>query len=345
MKSPLISIIVPVYNVNLYLNRCVESILNQSFENYEICLIDDGSTDGSELQCDLYATKYEDKVRVVHQKNQGLGGARNTGIRLARGDYLFFVDSDDYISESCLQLLADEINRRKPDLLIFNFEKVDESGRVKEISSDRFAKYEPGMYSSRVENKKELLLSFPSACNKIFKRSLFINYNIWFPSKVWYEDIRTVLKVYQVADRIFYLNQTIYYYVERTGSITNNLNVEKNKEIIEAFYDIIEYYQSHGIYKQYYSELEYIAIRHLYIAASLRVLNITIDNEIIDCFKYFMKENFPLYKKNRYLKSSESKVQYLFYCLEEGHYKWLRVILKLNRYIKNNWCRPKGLQE
>lgn len=334
MKSPLISVIVPVYNVNQYLKRCVDSIIKQSFEDYEVCLIDDGSTDGSELQCDLYATKYKERVRVFHQKNQGLGGARNTGIKAARGDYLFFVDSDDYISDDCLSLLVNEIIQRRPDLLIFNFKKIDETGRSKGVYSDKFIEYKPGMLSCQIKNIQELLLSFPSAWNKVFKRSLFTNYNICFPSKVWYEDIRTVLKVYQVAKRIFYLNQTLYYYVERKGSITNNLNAEKNKEIIDALVDIVDYYQNQGFYDQYYSELEYLAIRHLYISASLRVLDIVIDNEIINCFRNYLKENFPLYKNNKYLKTSALKIRYLFLCLEKGRYKWIRMIQRINRLVK-----------
>ena len=122
-----ISVIIPVYNVEKYLSKCIESVLEQDFSDYEIILIDDGSTDTSGKLCDEYAENYS-AIKVIHQQNKGLGGARNTGIEAAEGQYLLFVDSDDYIRDNIMTFLYDTAVCNDSDIVAFGMDYVYESG-------------------------------------------------------------------------------------------------------------------------------------------------------------------------------------------------------------------------
>ena len=118
-----ISVIVPVYNVKSYLSACLDSILNQDFDSYEIVVVDDGSTDGSGELAEQYASRHTDKIRVLHQENQGLGGARNTGIKDAKGEYVAFIDSDDWIKPNMLSTLWKEIQQTGADIAVRSEER------------------------------------------------------------------------------------------------------------------------------------------------------------------------------------------------------------------------------
>lgn len=121
-----ISIIVPVYNVEKYLNRCLDSILNQTFTDFELILVDDGSTDNSGIICDEYKTK-DNRIKVIHKENGGLSSARNAGLDIARGRYIGFVDSDDFISKDMYQILYNEAEKNKADMIMCEFKKVDKN--------------------------------------------------------------------------------------------------------------------------------------------------------------------------------------------------------------------------
>lgn len=125
-----ISVIVPVYNVKSYLSACLDSILNQDFDSYEIVVVDDGSTDGSGELAEQYASRHTDKIRVLHQENQGLGGARNTGIKDAKGEYVAFIDSDDWIKPNMLSTLWKEIQQTGADIAVCGLLCVAETGAV-----------------------------------------------------------------------------------------------------------------------------------------------------------------------------------------------------------------------
>lgn len=122
------SFIVPIYNVENYLKKCIDSLLAQTYGSFEIILVDDGSTDSSGAIADEYAEKYSEIIQVIHQVNTGQGGARNTGITVASGDYLLMVDSDDYVSENMLEILDGYLEKYNCDILIFNYIEVKKSG-------------------------------------------------------------------------------------------------------------------------------------------------------------------------------------------------------------------------
>ena len=318
------SIIVPVYNVEQYLEKCLDSILKCEGD-YEIICVDDGSTDGSPAICDAYSERYQDRVVSVHQKNKGLGGARNTGIEIARGDYLLFVDSDDFIAEDTIKVLDEALEKHDADIVIFAMQTVDENMNL--IDCCRESLKDGELFSFK--DKKDSLFIMPNACNKLFKTKLFKESNVRFPDRVWYEDIRTVPKLLCFCEKIMYVDKVLYNYLRRSGSITNNVNIKRNEEILWAFDDLKDYFQSKGVLESFHAEFEKLAIDHIFIAASVRVARIDRKNPMLKVFREYMEKNFPDFRKNSYL-SSLPKSKMLAYKLVNGkHFLILDTLFKL----------------
>lgn len=294
----MISVIVPVYNTVQYLRKCVASLLEDAAVQYEILLIDDGSTDqiSGEL-CDVLAAEHPDVIRVIHQKNKGLGGARNTGIQEARGDFLFFVDSDDTVVPGTINKLQG-LTERYPDVDIFSFGFLteDENGIHPYEKERPFTAETPFTLLER----PEYLLLLPSACCRIWRRSLFIENEIWFPERVWYEDIRTVTKLFPLAKEILWIPETLYVYYQRAGSIMNSANLDRNREIIEAFDDLLGWYRDHGLFDVYAKTLERLLVEQLYLAGSVRVLRGDPKHPLLKALAEYTAAQFPHYRKADY---------------------------------------------
>lgn len=224
-----VSVIIPVYNVKNYLNVCVESVVNQNDCNCEIILVDDGSTDGSEIICDRYAEKYEN-VRVIHQKNQGLSAARNAGCKVATKEYLWFVDSDDFILD--LEALAhfDEIARKKPDVIAFNWKKVYDANHLEvtqnELQLDSFENVvlSGQEYLLNMLKKKPLYEWYAWAY--LYRRHYWEKNNFSYPEGKKYEDIPTTYRTLILAEKVCCYSTAVYgYRIGRVGSITTSRKI------------------------------------------------------------------------------------------------------------------------
>lgn len=236
MNNLMISVIVPVYNVEDYLKECIDSILSQEYEETEIILVDDGSQDKSGDICDAYAARY-DNVQVVHQKNAGLAAARNVGIRHAKGDYLLFVDSDDYIAKGALkEIIRESIStERKPDVVFLELKNVFPDG------TEKFGgeKYDKRMINNQPKEKVLRHLSqigkFPgSSCNKMVRRGLITDHSIFFPEGLLAEDIDWILQLLEAAESFSYCDVDYYAYrKKREGSITNTAGIKTVKSLLE----------------------------------------------------------------------------------------------------------------
>lgn len=235
--QPLVSVIVPVYNVEKYLRGCVDSILAQTYDNFEVILVDDGSPDGSGKICDEYVEKY-DRVKVIHKKNGGLSDARNVGIDNASGEYVTFVDSDDMISkdmisELMLPIKADvdvEVaccyfeNFNDGDFVEFN--KIDEDIDCSIIS-----------YSELI--KKNIWVI---SCAKVYKKSLFDS--LKFPVGRLHEDEFTTYKLCYAAKKIAWTDDKFYFYRrQRDGSITNKKTIKNFQDALDAFAERIAFFE------------------------------------------------------------------------------------------------------
>ena len=319
------SIIVPVYNVADFLQGCIDSILANDCSDCELILVDDGSTDGRcPAICDENAARHPELIRVIHQANQGLGGARNTGLEAARGEYVFFVDSDDTIAPESLQVLREAVERTHAEICSFNLRTHDGQGSGETVEISR--QYDTPF---TLAEHPEFLMSLPAAWARIWKRELFLRTGIRYPSRVWYEDIRTSTKLFAVADSIVTLPQTLYFYLARPGSIMRSSNVGRNREILEAFDDVLAWFREHGLFETYRQELCRLAVDHILLAATVRVARMDPHSALLGEFAGYMDANFPDYRRNPYLKQLPRKHKLVLRLVEGKHFSLLRLLFRL----------------
>lgn len=206
--KPQISIIVPVYNVKAFLSECVESLLAQTYRDFEIILVDDGSTDGSEKLVDDFK-RQDDRIHAIHQKNAGLSAARNAGIKKAKGDYLAFVDSDDSVAPTFLEELHNVLQSSHADIAVCGYDS-------KLPQSTTLSGEDAAVQLLTKQENLDIL-----AWNKLYKKSLFLEYGIFFPEGKIHEDNLTTYKLYAVAQKVVFLPKTLYHYRQRSDSITS----------------------------------------------------------------------------------------------------------------------------
>ncbi|MBR5280611.1 MAG: glycosyltransferase family 2 protein [Clostridia bacterium] len=324
----MISVVVPVYNTKQYLRKCVASLLQEVTVPFELLLVDDGSTDGeSGVLCDRLAEEYPTFIRVIHQQNKGLGGARNTGIQEARGDYVFFVDSDDTVVPGALDKLH-QLTIRYPavDIFSFCFLIEDESGIHPYEKEHAFSAETP--FSLR--QRPEYMLLSPSAWCRVWRRSLFTENQIWFPERAWYEDIRTVTKLFPLAKEILWIPDALYVYYQRAGSIMNSANLDRNREIIDAFEDLLGWYRENGLFDVYYKTLERLCVENLYVAASVRVLRGNPKHPLLREFEEYMAAQFPEYRKVDCSDLPKAR-RLVYYLLHLRQYKLIGWLFKLRK--------------
>lgn len=238
----LVSIIVPIYKVEPYLKRCVESLRKQSYENIEIILVDDGSPDGCPVICDEYA-KQDSRIRVIHQENGGLSAARNAGIEAARGEYLSFVDSDDYVAEDFIESLYELLQESGAVIAQCRFAYV----HGEELSSEKnrnWTIYRGESLMEQLYAKEEWATYFVVAWNKLYRREVF--QEIRYPVGRIHEDEATTYQLFHIGKRLAFLDRALYgYFVENTGSITAKFS-RKRFDYLTAQEERIAFFQKSG---------------------------------------------------------------------------------------------------
>ena len=230
-----VSIIVPVYNVEKYLTKCIDSIINQTYKYLEIILVDDGSTDNSSQICDQYAIK-DNRIKVIHKENGGLSDARNVGIKNSTGEYLSFIDSDDYIDKDMIECLYNAITNTNSDIAVCGKYIEGETGKyyLKNVNSQL-----------KIYNSKEALKSIltnnlidVSACDKLFKKTLFKD--IQFPKNKYFEDMGTIYKLIDLCNSIVHIGSAKYHYIQRQDSITKTKFDMRYNDLYEHMNQLIE---------------------------------------------------------------------------------------------------------
>lgn len=238
-----ISVIIPIYNTKQYLHKCINSVLNQTFRNFELILIDDGSTDGSQSICDKYV-KTDDRVEVLHIKNMGPSEARNRGLRKAEGRYITFVDSDDYIEHRHLEVLYHAAQKYHADLVMgcHSVEDEDRKGRLRsrilrnrrQVGFEYQKKDEEGQPISKIEAYKLLLgesMMITSAGGKLYHKRLFET--VRYPIGEIYEDMKVIGNIIENSSRIVYTPYAGYHYVQRAGSITHEITSHEHLVLLD----------------------------------------------------------------------------------------------------------------
>lgn len=253
-----VSLIIPVYNVEAYLRKSLDSAVNQTLDDFEIIAVNDGSTDSSYEILKEYENKY-DNFRVINQKNGGLSAAKNAGIKIAKGEYIAFLDSDDYLDKNFLETLYNMAVNNNAEIACCNFKfyfpKSDIKIRMPILSKG-------GVYSKR-RALKELILDCTMhhfSWNKLCKRSIFEENNIQFYD-MYFEDISTSPRLFYSANKVAITSKPLYYYTQRPGSILKTMNAEKINDYIKSMGIIRNYLGEKNDYKVYRSVFRIYAFR------------------------------------------------------------------------------------
>lgn len=241
-----VSVIIPVYNVERYLKQCVDSVLNQTYHNLEIILVNDGSPDDCGDICNKYL-QLDNRVKVIHKSNAGLGFARNSGLEIATGKYAVFIDSDDYISKNMIEVLMLNLEKTKADTVICGFIRVTDNGDIKYTELCKNNVYEGLEVKDRY--LKKILGSKPknhdairmSVWGALFSMDIIRKYNICFPSEREFisEDLLFDFYYYQFAQKVCLLSENMYYYRINSQSLTNSYRTNKF-EMIKKMYLVME---------------------------------------------------------------------------------------------------------
>lgn len=234
--NDLITIVVPVYNVEEYLERCVDSIINQTYQNLEIILVDDGSSDNSGKICEEYAQK-DNRIRVIHKENGGLSDARNAGIDVATGNFISFVDSDDYIENTFLQVLYEGLQKYHTKISISDFcIRYDTGEIITDSTEETYVITQKELLRQMLIGKRDIE---NSACNKLYDIKLFET--IRYPVGRLYEDTATTYKLLALCDAITVNSYPLYNYMKRRDSITQCAFNKDKLQLLPAVEELTQY--------------------------------------------------------------------------------------------------------
>lgn len=257
-----VSIIIPIYNAEKYLKRCLDSVVNQTFKSLEIILINDGSTDNSLRIMNEYKGNYNN-IEIINQQNAGQGEARNNGISIATGEYITFADADDWLSENYVQVLYDAIKKNNSDISVCNMIMVM-SRTLREIKSMNFPQRElKGDEAVRDLLQDKELKSYP--WGKLYKKSIFLENNIIFPARMFYEDLAVIFQAFYYSSKVSLVNEYCYYYFQSEDSSTRAPNPKTIHDRVEALRMVQRFLLRNNTMEKYKYEYYHFCFFHLYI--------------------------------------------------------------------------------
>lgn len=295
--EPKVSIVIPVYKVEKYLRKCLNSIVNQTYQNIEVIVVNDGSPDGCRTIIEEFEKKYPNKVYGFLKENGGLSDARNYGIERASGEYLGFIDSDDYAELTMVEKLVRSALENESDLVVCDLEYVWEDGRKEpeQMSGLRFYKDE--------SLKKRLFLSPLFAWNKLYKMDFFKKCGLRYPKGLWYEDIPVTVPLFALAKKVSYVDEVLFHYVQRDSSIMGTGYDPRMSHIFKELESVYEFFEENDLLDEYHSELEYLYIEHFLVYGAFRFLRTDHYKELLAQSFSLIKKRFPDYKRNKYIDS------------------------------------------
>lgn len=316
-----ICVVVPIYNVDRYLVRCLDSIINQTYKNLQIILVDDGSTDKSSKICDEYEKK-DNRIEVIHKKNGGLSSARNKGIESCKGKYICFIDSDDYIENDMIEYLYNLIKKYSAEISICNMKKFTDNYNIKNHNQkERIVELKKQDALRKMINLNEII--YPNAMNKLYLYELFESGKIVYPINRLYEDMLVTAQLFGKAKKIVSSNMDKYYYYMREESISNSEYTEKELDHITMSEELLSYIDN------YFPELNkyyraYHSINMLSVCNKIILSRKT--DKVIEEAKKFIKDNKSNIIFNSNLKIIK-KVQLLLFTYMNKLY--IKIFLKL----------------
>ncbi|MBR0162821.1 MAG: glycosyltransferase [Oscillospiraceae bacterium] len=323
-----LSVIVPVYNTARYLAGCFASILNPDLRDYEVIVVNDGSTDQSPEIIHDWNRRFPTLLHPVDTPNGGLGHARNVGLALARGEYVLFVDSDDTLADGALEEIL-TLTEQRFDIAVFDFVHVDEKGQ----KLARFSGCEENS-SFSLQERPSFLHAPMNACNKIWRKSLFLDNGIAFPDRLWFEDLATSPKLLLHAEKILPVHKPWYLYLQRQGSITNATNAERNREMITVVHGVLDYFREKDSLTQYSAELEYLCFYHEFLTSVTRVNLIDPKSPVQEELRDDYLREFPHYRSNPYFRGAPAKYRLLAGLIEHRRWRGVHMLMTMNKKVK-----------
>ena len=316
-----ISVIVPVYNQEKNLDKCMDSLINQSLKDIEFIFVNDGSTDDSEKVILKYQ-KNDKRIKLISKKNGGQASARNLGLKYAKGEYISFVDSDDYVDKNIYKDIYEIVAKNNYDILVFDYYITD----YKKVE---YCKVLRDMQSGVVNDKQ---FFFASACpwNKIYKRIFLLNNNFLFPEGIIYEDYASIIPLIKYNPSVYYKNKAYYYYYLSDESTMRKKEYNKKYEnIFEANEILLNSLKN----TEYTEELEYMVAYHMLYEGSLNFYKY---NKLrnIDKISDFIKINFKNWSKNKYVKELSFKTKLLMRLFYYKNYSIIKMFQKIKHLKK-----------
>lgn len=298
---PKVSIIVPVYNVEKYIEKCLNTLMTQTLSDIEIIIVDDGSKDSSKRIIEKFVKIYPQIIKYYYKENGGLSSARNFGIQYAQGEYIAFLDSDDYIEPTMYEEMYNTAKKENADMVECDFiweypkKQVLDRGVIYNGKKDALEK-------ARVV-----------AWNKLIKREIIEKQKIEFPYGLRYEDVEFFYKLLPYLNNISFVKKYFIHYVQRDNSIVNTQN-SKTKDIFKVLNNVLEFYKNEGYYEDFKEQLEYTFTRILLCSSLKRMCKIGNKDErkkALDETWNILNTKFPNWKKNKLLKKKSLKNLYM----------------------------------
>ena len=309
---PKVSLIIPVYNVENYIEKCLDSAVNQTLEDIEIIIVNDGSKDSSKQKIEKYLKKYQ-SIKYLEKENGGLSDARNYGMSYATGEYVAFLDSDDYVENTMYEEMYTLGKKENADMVECDFVWEYPDKRREDVGE-------------RYSSKKEMIeKGRVVAWNKLIKREILEQANIKFPVGLRYEDMEFFYKIVPYINKVSFVKMCMVHYVQRNDSIANTQNA-RTKEIFIILDNVIKYYKEKNLYNEYKDVLEYIYVKFLLCSSLKRICKIADKNERKKAQNETwekINKKFPDWRKNQILKKknlknlyikSNNKITFKLYC-------------------------------
>lgn len=292
-----ISVIIPVFGVEKYIEKCLSSIVNQTFKDLEIIVVDDGTKDNS---IKIIEDNFHDsRIKIYHKENGGLASARNYGITKVTSEYMFFVDSDDFLDTNCLLDMYNEIIDKKVDMVICDYYKYFENGNKTHEKMIPF--YDKDNYKCSV-------ISMPGAVCKLVKSKIIKDNKIKFLENHYFEDNAIMPYVCAMCPNFSYIEKPFYYYLQREGSILNKSKYDKKwEDIFDSLSYLYDKFNEGNLLDEYHDELEYIYIEYLLHAPGLRFISYKEGRGNLQKIHDIMEKLFPNWKKNNYYQKHNIK--------------------------------------
>ncbi|MEG0826018.1 MAG: glycosyltransferase [Bacilli bacterium] len=308
---PKISILVPVYNVFPYLEDALNSIVNQTLKDIEIIIINDGSTDKSQVIIDEFSRKHTN-IKSFNCQHKGVSSTRNFALSKANGEYIGFVDSDDTVLPNMYEELYNMAKKENADIVISDFNEVHND----------FTILKSGLFNNDISNT---ILHLPSLCNKIIKKELYIKNNISFPDISIGEDMTVIIQLLDKSVKTVYLNKAFYNYYKRPNSLMNKKTYSKYWNDIFIAFDIL----NNKLSKKYSEELEYLFIQHVLKDSSIKFMYYKEGKESLKKIVTITKQKYKKFRKNKYFKMNNYRYKVICKLLYYKQYWLVKIIRKI----------------